>query len=229
MAKVSKRKEAILNQIDRNKSYPAKDAFSLLKELTSVKFNESVDVVVNLGVDPRKSDQVVRGSTSLPHGTGKSVRVAVFAQGEQASAAENAGADRVGWEELVEDFKKGDLNYDVVIASPDAMPMVGKLGQILGPKGLMPNPKVGTVAADVESAVKSFKAGKVRYRTDRGGCVHSAIGKIDFPVDSLVENLVTLIADLKKQKPASAKGIYLKKVTLSSTMGPGLTLDLSDL
>ena len=229
MSKVGKRHRAILEQVDRNVNYTATDALSLLKEVSSVKFVESIEIAVNLGIDTRKSDQTVRGSTSLPHGTGKTVNVAVFAQGDQATQAKEAGADKIGWEDLAEDMKKGDLNYDVVIASPEAMPMVGKLGQVLGPKGLMPNPKVGTVSADIGSAVQSFKAGKVRYRADKGGVVHTSVGKMDFEVDALMENIQALISDLRKQKPASSKGVYIKKITLSSTMGPGLIVDVSSL
>ncbi|RFA24452.1 50S ribosomal protein L1 [Alkalilimnicola ehrlichii] len=229
MAKLTKRKQAIRAKIDRAKQYPVDEALSLLKELSSVKFSESIDVSVNLGVDPRKSDQVVRGSTVLPNGTGKTVRVAVFAQGDNAEAAKEAGADAVGFEDLAETMKGGDLNFDVVIASPDAMGVVGRLGPVLGPRGLMPNPKVGTVATDVAAAVRNAKAGQVRYRTDKGGLIHASIGKVDFDVNALIENLQALVSDLNKIKPAAAKGIYLKKVTVSSTMGPGLAVDLSSL
>ncbi len=193
-----------------------------MKELSTVKFNESVDVSVNLGVDPRKSDQVVRGATVLPNGTGKTVRVAVFAQGANADAAKEAGADIVGLDDLAEEVKKGNMDFDVVIASPDAMRVVGQLGQILGPRGLMPNPKVGTVTQDVATAVKNAKAGQVRYRTDKAGIIHCPIGKVDFEAQSLQENLQALLADLNKAKPTSAKGVYMKKVTVSTTMGPGL-------
>jgi len=198
---------------------------ALVKELASSKFHESVDVAVNLGVDPRKSDQVVRGSTVLPNGTGKNVRVAVFAQGDNVEKAKAAGADVVGFEDLAESIKAGEMNFDVLIATPDAMRVVGQLGQILGPRGLMPNPKVGTVAADVGLAVKNAKAGQVRYRTDKAGIIHCPIGRADFEVPALTENLIALLADLKKAKPPSAKGAFLKKLTVSSTMGPGVTVD----
>ncbi len=201
----------------------------LLKDCASANFEESVDVSVNLGVDPRKSDQMVRGSTVMPRGTGKTVRVAVFAQGEAAEAAKEAGADIVGFEDLAEQIKGGDLNFDVVIASPDAMGVVGKLGQILGPRGLMPNPKVGTVTKDVGQAVKNAKAGQARYRTDKNGIIHCQIGKVTFEVDALRENLEALLHDLNKAKPSTSKGIYLKKVTLSTTMGPGVMVDQSTL
>ena len=225
MSKVGKRYKAALEKVDREKAYPIDEALALVKELASAKFGESVDVAVNLGVDPRKSDQVVRGSTVLPNGTGKSVRVAVFTQGENADAAKAAGADIVGMDDLAESIKGGDLNFDVVIASPDAMRVVGQLGQILGPRGLMPNPKVGTVTPDVESAVKNAKAGQVRYRTDKAGIIHCQIGKADFEVGALKENLSALLADLNKAKPASAKGVYMKRVSVSSTMGPGVGVD----
>jgi len=229
MAKDSKRKQAIRAAVESGKAYPVDDALALLKKLSSVKFDESVDVSVNLGVDPRKSDQVVRRATVLPNGTGKIVRVAVFAQGKNADIAKSAGADIVGFEDLAEQVKAGNLEFDVVIATPDAMRVVGQLGQILGPRGLMPNPKVGTVTADVESAVKNAKAGQVRYRTDKAGIIHCSIGKISFEVPALRENLQALLADLQKAKPSSAKGIYMKKVSLSSTMGPGVAVDLSTL
>ena len=225
MAMQSKRRKAASERIDPTRAYVVDEALSLIKELATVKFPESVDVAINLGVDPRKSDQVVRGSTVLPNGTGKSVRVAVFAQGENADKATAAGADVVGFEDLAETVKSGELNFDVVIATPDAMRVVGQLGQILGPRGLMPNPKVGTVTADVEAAVKNAKAGQVRYRTDKAGIVHCAIGRVDFEVPALQENLEALLADLKKAKPASSKGQYVKKLTVSSTMGPGLAID----
>ncbi len=227
MAKSSKRQEKIKELIDRTKQYPADQAFTLLKEVSAVKFVESVDVSINLGVDPRKSDQNVRGATVLPNGTGKKVRVAVFTQGENVEAANAAGADVVGMEDLAERIKGGDLNFDVVIASPDAMRVVGQLGQILGPRGLMPNPKVGTVAADVGAAVTNAKAGQVRYRTDKGGIIHCSIGKTDFDVTALKQNLESLLVDLKKAKPSSAKGIYMEKVTVSTTMGPGICVDQS--
>jgi len=225
MAAASKRKKAAREQVDSVKAYPIDDALGLVKELATAKFPESIDVAVNLGVDPRKSDQVVRGSTVLPNGTGKTVRVAVFAQGENADKATAAGADIVGFEDLAETVKQGELNFDVVIATPDAMRVVGKLGQILGPRGLMPNPKVGTVTADVETAVTNAKAGQVRYRTDKAGIIHCPIGRADFEVPALKENLEILLADLKKAKPASAKGSYVKKLTVSSTMGPGVSVD----
>ncbi|HSH30604.1 MAG TPA: 50S ribosomal protein L1 [Thiohalobacter sp.] len=229
MAKLSKRMKAIREKVEPGKLYPIDDAFSLLKELSGVKFKESVDVAVNLGVDPRKSDQVVRGSTVLPNGTGQSVRVAVFAQGANADAAKAAGADVVGFEDLAESIKGGNLDFDVVIATPDAMRVVGQLGQILGPRGLMPNPKVGTVATDVAAAVNNAKAGQVRYRTDKAGIIHCTIGKVDFGVDALKGNLEALLADLRKVKPAAAKGIYMKKVTVSTTMGPGIAVDQATL
>jgi len=221
----SKRRKAAREKIEAGKTYEISEALSLVKELATAKFPESIDISVNLGVDPRKSDQVVRGSTVLPNGTGKSVRVAVFAQGENADKATAAGADIVGFEDLAETVKGGDLNFDVVIATPDAMRVVGQLGQILGPRGLMPNPKVGTVTADVETAVKNAKAGQVRYRTDKAGIIHCPIGRADFEVPALKENLESLLADLNKSKPASAKGAYLKKLTVSSTMGPGVSVD----
>jgi large subunit ribosomal protein L1 len=225
MASMSKRKAAAREKVDSTKTYLIDDALSIVKELANTKFAESVDVAVNLGVDPRKSDQVVRGSTVLPNGTGKSVRVAVFAQGENADKATAAGADIVGFDDLAESIKGGDLNFDVVIATPDAMRVVGQLGQVLGPRGLMPNPKVGTVTADVETAVKNAKAGQVRYRTDKAGIIHCPIGRADFEVPALKENLEMLLADLKKGKPASAKGQFVKKLTISSTMGPGVAVD----
>ena len=225
MAAMSKRKKAAREKVDSQKTYEIDVALTLVKELATAKFPESIDVSVNLGVDPRKSDQVVRGSTVLPNGTGKTVRVAVFAQGDNAEKATSAGADIVGFEDLAESIKGGDLNFDVVIATPDAMRVVGQLGQILGPRGLMPNPKVGTVTADVETAVKNAKAGQVRYRTDKAGIIHCPIGRADFEVDALKENLDALLADLKKGKPASAKGSYVKKLTVSSTMGPGVSVD----
>ena len=225
MAALSKRRKAANEKIDAEKAYQIDDALGLVKELATAKFAESIDVSVNLGVDPRKSDQVGRGSTVLPNGTGKTVRVAVFAQGDNADKASKAGADIVGFDDLAESIKGGDLNFDVVIATPDAMRVVGTLGQILGPRGLMPNPKVGTVTADVETAVKNAKAGQVRYRTDKAGIIHCPIGRADFEVPALKENLETLIADLIKAKPASAKGSYVKKLTVSSTMGPGISVD----
>ena len=229
MAAQSKRNRAMQEKIEHGREYSIEEAFALLKELATVKFTESVDVSVNLGVDPRKSDQVVRGATVLPGGSGKVVRVAVFAQGEQAEKAKAAGADEVGMEDLAESIQKGNLDFDVVIASPDTMRVVGKLGTILGPRGLMPNPKSGTVSADVESAVKNAKAGQVRYRTDKSGIIHCAIGTVEFDVAVLKSNLDALLDGLKKLKPSSAKGIYLKKVTVSTTMGPGLLVDLASL
>ena len=227
MAKLSKARKARAERFEKGKAYEADEAFGLVKELAGAKFVESIDVSVNLGVDPRKSDQVVRGSTVLPHGTGKEVRVAVFAQGANAEAATEAGADIVGMDDLAETIQGGELNFDVVVASPDAMRVVGKLGRILGPRGLMPNPKVGTVTPDVAAAVRNAKAGQVRYRTDRAGTVHCPIGNVDFEVDALKENLAALLADLNKAKPASSKGVYMKQVAVSSTMGPGLVVDQS--
>jgi len=229
MGKVSKRKQTMRERVDATREYAVDEALSMLRELSAVKFPETIDVAVNLGVDPRKSDQVVRGSTVLPHGTGKSTRVAVFAQGDQAEAAQAAGADVVGFEDLAERIQGGELDFDVIIASPDAMRVVGKLGQILGPRGLMPNPKVGTVAQDVAQAVTNAKAGQVRYRTDKNGIVHAPIGKIDFDVSALRENLQALLADLNKAKPSTSKGIYMKRVTVSSTMGPGVKVDKASL
>jgi large subunit ribosomal protein L1 len=229
MAKLSKRSKAIRAKLETGKMYQVEEAFSLLKELSSVKFKESVDVSINLGVDPRKSDQVVRGAKVLPHGIGKTVRVAVFTQGANADAAKEAGADIVGFEELAAEVKGGMMDFDVVIASPDAMRVVGQLGQILGPRGLMPNPKVGTVTPNVAEAVKNAKAGQVRYRTDKAGIIHASIGKVDFEPVKLKENLESLLAALVKAKPSTAKGVYLRKVTVSSTMGPGLPLDQSSL
>jgi large subunit ribosomal protein L1 len=225
MAKLSKRAKAIRERVEPGKIYNADEAFDLLRSLSSVKFVENIDVAVNLGVDPRKSDQVVRGATVLPHGTGKVVRVAVFTQGANADAATAAGADRVGMEDLAEEMKGGALNYDVVIASPDAMRVVGQLGKLLGPRGLMPNPKVGTVSADVAQAVTNAKGGQVRYRTDKAGIIHCPLGKIDFESQKLRENLEALLVNLMKVKPTAAKGVYMRKVTVSSTMGPGLTVD----
>ncbi len=227
MAAMSKRKKAAREKVDSQTVYEIDVALNLVKELAIAKFPESIDVAVNLGVDPRKSDQVVRGSTVLPNGTGKTVRVAVFAQGDNAEKATAAGADIVGFEDLADTVKSGKLDFDVVIATPDAMRVVGQLGQILGPRGLMPNPKVGTVTADVETAVKNAKAGQVRYRTDKAGIIHCPIGRADFEIDALIENLNALLTDLKKSKPASAKGSYVKKLTVSSTMGPGVSVDRS--
>lgn len=229
MAKLTKRQKAIAEKIEAGKAYNFEEAATLLASLPAAKFVESYDIAVNLGVDPRKSDQVVRSATVLPHGTGKTVRVAVFTQGPAAEAALAAGADRVGMDDLAAEMKGGDLNYDVVIASPDAMRVVGQLGQVLGPRGLMPNPKVGTVTPDVATAVKNAKAGQVRYRTDKNGIINTSVGKIGFEADKLKENVEALIADLKRIKPASSKGIYVKRVTLSTTMGPGLVIDQSSL
>jgi len=225
MAKLTKRAKTIRERLEPGKVYGAEEAFALLKELSTVKFTENVDVAVNLGVDPRKSDQVVRGATVLPHGIGKQVRVAVFAQGSGAEAAVQAGADRVGMEDLVEELKAGNLDYDVVIASPDSMRVVGQLGKLLGPRGLMPNPKTGTVTQDVAQAVKNAKAGQVRYRTDKAGIIHCPLGKIDFEPTSLRQNLEALLSSLAKAKPSTSKGVYMKRVTVSSTMGPGLPVD----
>ena len=227
MSAVSKRRKVSDEKLDREKLYAVEEALALVREFSTAKFKESVDVSVNLGVDPRKSDQAVRGSTVLPNGTGKTVRVAVFAQGANAEAATEAGADVVGFEDLAEQIKGGDLDFDVVIATPDAMRVVGPLGRTLGPRGLMPNPKVGTVTTDVATAVKNAKAGQVRYRTDKAGIIHCTIGRADFEVDALNENLVALLADLKKAKPAVAKGIFMKRVSVSSTMGPGIGIDQS--
>ncbi|MCP5162481.1 MAG: 50S ribosomal protein L1 [Hahellaceae bacterium] len=230
MAKLTKRQKLIREKVVAGKVYTIAEAVALLGELSgSVKFKESVDVSVNLGVDARKSDQVVRGATVLPNGTGKTVRVAVFTQGANAEKAKAAGADVVGMDDLAEQVKAGNLDFDVVIASPDAMRVVGMLGQILGPRGLMPNPKVGTVTPDVETAVKNAKAGQVRYRTDKNGIIHCALGNVEFSAESIQQNLEALLADLRKAKPATSKGVYLKKVTVSSTMGPGLVIDQSSL
>lgn len=229
MAKLTKRQKLFAEKVDRERLYPAEEAFTVLKSLASARFTESVDVAVNLGIDPRKGDQMVRGSTVLPNGTGKTVRVAVFAQGANAEAAEQAGADAVGMDDLAERMQGGDLDFGVVIASPDAMGVVGKLGRVLGPRGLMPNPRVGTVTADVAAAVQNAKAGQVRYRADKGGLIHCSLGKVDFEPTALVENLQALISDLQKIKPAAAKGIYLKRATVSTTMGPGVSVDLSPL
>ena len=229
MAKLTKRAKAIKAAVDRSKVYAADDALNLLKSISKVKFVESVDVAVNLGVDPRKSDQVVRGATVLPNGTGKTVRVAVFTQGANAEAAKAAGADIVGMDDLAADIKAGKMDFDLVIASPDAMRVVGTLGQILGPRGLMPNPKVGTVTADVAQAVKNAKAGQVQYRTDKAGIIHATIGKASFEVNALRENLEALLTALRRAKPATAKGQYMKKISLSTTMGPGVQVDAGSL
>jgi len=227
MAKLTKRQKLINEKVDVDKLYDVVEAFGLLKELPAAKFTESVDVSINLGVDAKKSDQAVRGSTVLPNGTGKTVRVAVFTQGDNVEAAKAAGADIVGMDDLAEEVKKGNMDFDVVIASPDAMRVVGQLGQVLGPRGLMPNPKVGTVSADVATAVKNAKGGQVRYRTDKAGIIQCSIGNLDFDSNALSENLNALVADLVKAKPSSAKGVYLKKISVSSTMGAGLSVDTS--
>lgn len=227
MARLTKRAKAINEKIDKDKVYPLEEALSLLKELSTVKFNESIDISVNLGVDPKKSDQVVRGATVLPNGTGKEVRVAVFTDGDNATAAKQAGADIVGMDDLADEVKKGNMDFDVVIASPDAMRVVGQLGQILGPRGLMPNPKVGTVTPDVATAVKNAKSGQVRYRVDKAGIIHCSVGTVKFDVPQLKENIDGLIADLIKAKPTAAKGVFVKKISVSTTMGPGLAVDQS--
>ena len=229
MAKLSKKRKQMAEKIEVDKNYSVEEAVSLITEFASEKFKESFDVSINLGVDPRKSDQVVRGSTTLPAGTGKEIKVAVFAQGENAEKAKVAGADIVGFEDLAESIQDGNMDFDVVIATPDAMRVVGKLGTILGPRGLMPNPKVGTVTPDIEGAVKNAKAGQVRFRTDKNGIVHGGIGKVGFDSTAVKSNLEALLIDLKKAKPSSAKGVYIKKVVLSSTMGPGLLIDQSSL
>ena len=225
MAKLSKRVRAFRERVDANHSYPVDEAVALLKEFGTAKFNETIEVAVNLGVDARKSDQGVRGATTLPHGTGSEVRIAVFAQGDSAEKARELGADFVGMEELAEQVKGGMMDFDVVIASPDAMRVVGTLGQVLGPRGLMPNPKTGTVTLDIEAAVQNAKAGQMRFRSDKNGIIHGGIGKVSFEPDAIKGNLVAVLSDLKKAKPATAKGIYVRKVTLSTTMGPGVTID----
>jgi large subunit ribosomal protein L1 len=227
VAKMTKAQKAVADRVEPGKAYAAEEALKLVKELAHSKFVESVDVAINLGIDAKKSDQVVRGSTVLPNGSGKKVKVAVFAQGANAEAAKAAGADVVGMDDLAERMQGGDLDYNVVIASPDAMRVVGKLGQLLGPRGLMPNPKVGTVAADVAGAVRNAKAGQVRYRADKAGTVHCVIGNVGFEVDALKQNLMALVADLNKAKPAASKGVYLQKISVSSTMGPGVLVDQS--
>jgi len=229
MTRLSKKTKLIKEKLANDVLRPIDDALSLVKEFATAKFPESIDVSVNLGVDPKKSDQVVRGSTVLPNGTGKDVRVAVFAQGENADKAIAAGADLVGFEDLAESIKGGTIDFDTLIATPDAMRLVGQLGKVLGPRGLMPNPKVGTVTPDVEGAVKNAKSGQVKYRTDKGGIIHCSIGKADFEVSALKENLDALLADLNKAKPTSAKGIYMKKISVSSTMGPGVQVDQGSL
>ena len=227
MAKLSKRVSAFRERVDANKSYPLDEAIAILKETATAKFNESVELAVNLGIDARKSDQGVRGATTLPHGTGSDVRVAVFTQGDNAEKAKEAGADFIGMEDLADQVKAGMMDFDVVIASPDAMRVVGQLGQVLGPRGLMPNPKTGTVTPDITAAVQNAKAGQIRFRTDKNGIIHGGIGKISFDPGAIEGNLVAVLADLKKAKPAAAKGIYFRKVTLSTTMGPGVTIDHS--
>lgn len=229
MSKVTKRMREIAEKIDSEKAYPIDEAVTLLSELSKTKFKESFDVSINLGVDPRKSDQVVRGATTLPHGNGKDVRVAVFAQGDNADAATAAGADLVGFEDLSEQIKAGKMDFDVLIATPDAMRLVGQLGKVLGPRGLMPNPKTGTVTPDVAGAVKNAKAGQIQFRTDKAGIIHGSVGTVGFEANAIKENLEALIVDLKKAKPASAKGIFLKKLTLSTTMGPGVSIDQASL
>lgn len=229
MSKVSKKQKLINQTIKANQLYNAKDAIAVLKQFASTKFRESLDISINLGVDPRKSDQVVRSATTLPKGTGKVVRVAVFAQGDNAAKAKAAGADIVGFEDLAESIKAGAMDFDVVIATPDAMRIVGQLGQVLGPRGLMPNPKVGTVTTNVESAVINAKSGQVRYRTDKNGIIHSSVGKVEFSADDIIENIVALVQDIKKAKPSSSKGQYLKKISLSTTMGPGIPIDISSI
>lgn len=227
--KLSKRRQAINKLVEQGKSYAFSDAVDLLKQIPQVKFRQSVDISVNLGIDARKSDQVVRGSVVLPHGTGKTVRVAVFTQGANAEAAQKAGADIVGMDDLAKEVQAGKMDFDVVIASPDAMGVVGRLGQVLGPRGLMPNPKVGTVTMDVATAVKNAKAGQVRYRSDKTGIVHCSVGKIDFSVEQLKENVEVLLDGIRKAKPSTSKGVYLRKITVSTTMGPGLILDQASL
>ena len=229
MGTLSKKQKKISEKVSPGQLFKVADAIELLKSFASSKFRESLDISVNLGGDPRKSDQVVRSSTNLPKGTGKVVRVAVFAQGENAIKAKNAGADLVGFEDLADQIKAGTMDFDVVIATPDAMRIVGQLGQILGPRGLMPNPKVGTVTMNVEGAVKDAKSGQVRYRTDKNGIIHCTVGKADFSAEDLIENMSALLIDLKKAKPASSKGVYIKKITLSTTMGPGLAIELASI
>jgi len=229
MARLTKKQKAIAEKVEPEKQYGIDEAVSLLSELSKSKFSEGFDVSINLGVDPRKSDQVVRGATTLPHGTGKSIRVAVITQGDSADKASAAGADLVGFEDLAESIKGGELDFDVLIATPDAMRLVGQLGKILGPRGLMPNPKTGTVTPDVETAVSNAKAGQVQFRTDKGGIVHGRVGQVGFDTEKVKANVEALLEDLKKAKPAAAKGIYLQKITLSTTMGPGLNIDQASL
>ncbi|MCH2353431.1 MAG: 50S ribosomal protein L1 [Pseudomonadales bacterium] len=225
MAKMTRQRKIIEEKVDYERAYPIGEAVVLLNEISGSKFNESLDISVNLGIDPKKSDQTVRGATSLPHGSGKEIRVAVFAQGANADEAQEAGADIVGFEDLAEEIKKGELDFDVLIATPDSMRLVGQLGKVLGPRGLMPNPKTGTVTADVATAVSNAKSGQIQFRADRGGIVHGSVGKLGFDPLQIKENIEALISDLRKAKPASAKGVFLKKITLSSTMGPGLVID----
>lgn len=225
MAKMTRHRKIIDEKVDYEREYPIAEAVALLNEISGSKFNESLDISVNLGIDPKKSDQTVRGATSLPHGSGKEIRVAVFAQGANADEAQEAGADVVGFEDLAEEIKKGELDFDVLIATPDSMRLVGQLGKVLGPRGLMPNPKTGTVTADVATAVSNAKSGQIQFRADRGGIVHGSVGKLGFDPLQIKENIEALISDLRKAKPASAKGVFLKKITLSSTMGPGLVID----
>ena len=225
MARISKRVRAIREKLEPGKVYDIKEALKILKDSAKTKFDESVEVAINLGIDPRKSDQAVRGSTVMPRGTGKSVKVAVFAQGDQAKAAEETGAEYVGMDDLAQQVQGGMMDFDIVIATPDAMPIIGKLGKILGPRGLMPNPKTGTVTRDVKQAVQNAKAGQVRYKTDKNGIIHCAIGKVSFEEAALLENLNALVNDLNKAKPSSSKGVYMKKISLSTTMGPGLAVD----
>ena len=225
MAKMTRQRKIIEEKVDYERAYPIGEAVVLLNEISGSKFNESLDISVNLSIDPKKSDQTVRGATSLPHGSGKEIRVAVFAQGANADEAQEAGADIVGFEDLAEEIKKGELDFDVLIATPDSMRLVGQLGKVLGPRGLMPNPKTGTVTADVATAVSNAKSGQIQFRADRGGIVHGSVGKLGFDPLQIKENIEALISDLRKAKPASAKGVFLKKITLSSTMGPGLVID----
>ena len=225
MAKMTRHRKIIEEKVDYERAYPIGEAVALLNEISGSKFNESLDISVNLSIDPKKSDQTVRGATSLPHGSGKEIRVAVFAQGANADEAQEAGADIVGFEDLAEEIKKGELDFDVLIATPDSMRLVGQLGKVLGPRGLMPNPKTGTVTADVATAVSNAKSGQIQFRADRGGIVHGSVGKLGFDPLQIKENIEALISDLRKAKPASAKGVFLKKITLSSTMGPGLVID----
>ena len=225
MAKMTRQRKIIEEKVDYERAYPIGEAVALLNEISGSKFNESLDISVNLSIDPKKSDQTVRGATSLPHGSGKEIRVAVFAEGANADKAQEAGADIVGFEDLAEEIKKGELDFDVLIATPDSMRLVGQLGKVLGPRGLMPNPKTGTVTADVATAVSNAKSGQIQFRADRGGIVHGSVGKLGFDPLQIKENIEALISDLRKAKPASAKGVFLKKITLSSTMGPGLVID----